>query len=109
MRLGTEGSVDRGKDRGSPPAIPDVAFAQRQAEPGDLCTCGRGAVLVFLIEGQPPIGWCGLSDGGRGGRCMFCGDPTGHSEGPRCPAYQLRLSPPPPSPDDSPASTGGVN
>jgi hypothetical protein len=63
---------------------------ERPAEPGQLCSCGRQAVVVFLTERFGPVGWCGVSDGGR--RCPFCGR-GGHGEQ-RCPAYTLRPAPP---------------
>ncbi len=62
--------------------------AERAAKPGEACTCGRQAVIVFATEfGE--VGWCGASDGGRRGPCDFCGDPAGH-EGRRCGAYTLQ-------------------
>jgi hypothetical protein len=62
---------------------------ERPAEPGELCTCGRQAVVVYLTERFGPIGYCGISDGGgRIEPCPFCGGP-GH-RGERCPAYRLR-------------------
>jgi hypothetical protein len=66
---------------------------ERPAEPGELCTCGRQAVVVILAERFGPVGWCGVPDGGRrGGRCPFCGG-GGHGEQ-RCPPYTLRPTPP---------------
>lgn len=35
----------------------------RTAAPGELCTCGRPAVVVFTTE-RGEAGWCGIEDGG---------------------------------------------
>jgi hypothetical protein len=60
---------------------------QRRAEPGELCTCGRPAVVVFLHGRHGPTGWCGTGDGGdQTGPCPFCGG--SRHEG-RCPQYRL--------------------
>ena len=63
---------------------------ERPAVPGERCTCGRAARIVFATEAFGEVGWCGVSDGGRGGVCVFCGSPTGH-DGARCPAYRLQI------------------
>ena len=67
---------------------------QRPAEPGELCTCGRQARVVYITEKWGEVGHCGLSDGGRGGPkpCPFCGHPAGPKAHPetRCPNYRLR-------------------
>jgi len=61
---------------------------QRPAEPGEVCTCGRPAVLVFLGGTYGDTGYCGLPDGGGdSGPCPFCG---GDRHEDRCPDYQLR-------------------
>lgn len=63
---------------------------QRPAEKGELCTCGRQAVIVILGGKHGETGYCGIADGGAKGPCAFCGgDPTSHS---RCPQYTLRPS-----------------
>ena len=62
---------------------------QRPAAAGERCTCGRLAVIVFVTDEWGEVGWCGSSDGGRLGPCVFCGAAGGHTEG-RCPANQLR-------------------
>jgi hypothetical protein len=66
--------------------------SERRAEPGELCTCGRQAIVVYLGGAFGPTGWCGIGDGGdRTGPCPFCGEPR-HSElEGRCPQYRLRL------------------
>jgi hypothetical protein len=65
-------------------------MAERPAEPGELCTCGRKAIVVFLGTVFGETGWCGIHDGGdRAGPCPFCGGPR-HTHS-RCPSYRLRL------------------
>ncbi len=65
-----------------------MVTSQRPAEPGEVCTCGRRARLVFSCTGRTPVGWCGRSDGGAAdGPCPFCNGPR-HELG-RCPAYEL--------------------
>jgi hypothetical protein len=66
-----------------------VKETQRPAVTGDRCTCGRLAVIVFVTDVWGEVAWCGRSDGGGRGSCVFCGATTGHSEG-RCPGYRLR-------------------
>jgi hypothetical protein len=67
---------------------------QRPARPGELCTCGRPAQIVFLTEQWGPTRWCGISDRGATGPCVFCNGPAHTNE--RCPRYQLH--PPQPQP-----------
>jgi hypothetical protein len=65
-----------------------MVTSERQAEPGEVCTCGRQAVKVFCWNDRNPVGWCGLSDGGDSrGPCPFCGG--GRHEIGRCPSYEL--------------------
>jgi hypothetical protein len=64
---------------------------ERPACEGDRCTCGRPARVVFVSEKWGEVGWCGVSDGGAKGRCLFCGDAAGHKSL-RCPDYRLRLN-----------------
>jgi hypothetical protein len=66
-----------------------VKETQRPGETGERCTCGRPAVIVFVTDVWGEVGWCGRSDGGRGGPCVSCGATSGHPEVP-CPAYRLR-------------------
>jgi hypothetical protein len=62
---------------------------QRPAEPGERCTCGRQAIVVYLGSVLGPTGYCGIPDGGdRRGPCPFCGGPR-HQDG-RCPDYRLQ-------------------
>lgn len=61
---------------------------ERPAEPGELCTCGRQAITVFLGSDHGPTGYCGRADGGaQSGPCPFCG---GDRHQGRCPQYRLR-------------------
>jgi hypothetical protein len=67
-----------------------MTATERLAEPGELCTCGRPAIIVYLGGRYGDTGWCGLSDGGAKGPCSFCGDPVPHIG--RCKHYELRLT-----------------
>ena len=71
---------------------------QRPAEPGERCTCGRPAVIVYLTE-RRDVGYCGRPDGGaRIAPCPFCGEETTHrspwgdvkGDPAVCPAYRVR-------------------
>ncbi|WP_433626065.1 hypothetical protein [Nocardia sp. CA-120079] len=64
---------------------------ERRAVDGELCTCGRTAVTVFITEKFGETGWCGRSDGGSKARCVFCNGTEQHEPGGRCPRYRLRL------------------
>jgi hypothetical protein len=75
--------------------VPDLhGTGERRAEPGELCTCGRQAIVVYLGSVFGPTGDCSIRDGGdQTGPCPFCGGPR-HSElEGRCPHYRLRLAP----------------
>ena len=68
---------------------------ERPAAPGELCTCGRQAIVVYLGGVFGPTGYCGIPDGGEGnGPCPFCGGPRHREPYSRCPAYRLRLDQP---------------
>jgi hypothetical protein len=68
---------------------------ERPAAPGELCTCGRQAIVVYLGSRFGPTGYCGIPDGGdRTGPCPFCGGPRHAEPSGRCPAYRLRLDRP---------------
>jgi hypothetical protein len=68
----------------------EAAPSERPAMPGERCTCGRQAVVVYLGSTFGPIGYCGIADGGdHAGPCPFCGGPRHQSS--RCPDYRLRL------------------
>jgi hypothetical protein len=43
------------------------------------------AHVVFVTEQFGEIGWCGLSDRGPDGPCVFCSDPQGHADSRRIP------------------------
>ncbi|GLY63719.1 hypothetical protein [Amycolatopsis taiwanensis] len=63
-------------------------MSERAARLGELCTCGRQAVTVFVGD-RGEVGYCGLPDGGdRSGPCPFCGGPR-HEIGP-CLQYRVR-------------------
>jgi hypothetical protein len=67
-------------------------ISERPAEAGELCTCGRQAVVVYLGGVLGPTGYCGIGDGGdQAGPCPFCGGPRHAFEEGRCPDYRLRL------------------
>jgi hypothetical protein len=71
--------------------------SERPAEPGELCTCGRQAIVVYLGSEWGPTGACLIQDGGsRQGPCPWCGDPRPprDAHGGRCPQYRLRLDQP---------------
>jgi hypothetical protein len=65
--------------------------SQRPAEPGERCTCGRQAIVVYLGSVFEPTGYCGIPDGGDiTGPCPFCGGPRHTETDGRCPYYRLR-------------------
>ena len=69
---------------------------QRPAEPGELCTCGRQAVMVYPTGEHGEVGHCGID--GAAFRpvlpCPWCGTSEPHKaswgDPARCPDYQLR-------------------
>jgi hypothetical protein len=73
-------ALDRQPDRG--------VNNQRPPMPGELCTCGRSATVVFQNERWGEVGWCGLNDAGRSGPCPFCH--AASHDGQRCASYRLR-------------------
>jgi hypothetical protein len=68
-------------------ACPVPYDADRRAEPGELCTCGRPAVVVYLSERWGAVGYCGLSGVRPLMPCPFCGSPEPHPA--KCPSYRL--------------------
>lgn len=84
---------------------------ERPAAPGELCTCGRQAITVYLTGLHGQVGYCGLADGGaRATPCPFCGEHTTHltawGDPARCPAYRLRPGGTPPACSDCGAAAG---
>jgi hypothetical protein len=64
---------------------------ERPAAPGERCTCGRQAIVVYLGSTFGPTGYCGIPDGGdHAGPCPFCGGPRHREPYGRCPVYRLR-------------------
>lgn len=65
----------------------------RPAVPGEYCTCGRPAVMVYATDRFGEVGACLINDAGRGAPwpCLFCGGSEAHERGERCPAYRLWL------------------
>lgn len=62
---------------------------ERPAQPGELCTCGRQAITVFLTASHGEVGYCGIRNARRITPCVFCGeDETRDFE--RCPEYRIR-------------------
>ena len=59
----------------------------RPAEPEELCTCGRPALVVINAGPAGLVGWCGQEDADREGPCPFCGGPRHQGI---CSRYQLR-------------------
>jgi hypothetical protein len=73
----------------------EAAPSERLALPGERCTCGRQAIVVYLTSVFGPIGYCGIADGGdQAGPCPFCGGPRHEQPYGRCPDYRLRLDQP---------------
>ena len=73
----------------------ELERSQRPAEPGERCTCGRQAIVVYLGSVLGATGYCGIPDGGdRSGPCPFCGGPRHQEWEGRCPDYRLRLDQP---------------
>lgn len=60
--------------------------ADRRAVPGERCTCGRPAVVVFVTERFGEVGYCGTEGARPLLPCLFCGSTAGHGED-RCPDY----------------------
>jgi hypothetical protein len=94
-----------------PATDPADSFGQRLAERGELCTCGRPAVIVYLT-GRGPFGYCGQPDGGARTRpCPWCGvarHRTAWGEPTRCPDYALR-APAPSSTAATESDAAGTN
>jgi hypothetical protein len=71
---------------------------QRPAAPGEVCTCGRPAVIVYVTEQFGEVGHCGIE--GAAFRpvlpCPWCSSREAHTEPwgdpARCPDYAIRPS-----------------
>ena len=71
---------------------------QRAAEAGELCTCGRQAVIVYVTEEHGEVGYCGID--GAAGRpvlpCPWCGSSEPHKvpwrDPGKCSKYRLRAA-----------------
>lgn len=65
---------------------------RRPAEPGEVCTCGAPAAVVFSYEVRgEQIGSCmSLDPHTRSGPCPFCGIIGQHEGEGICPQYKLR-------------------
>ena len=73
----------------------EATGSERPAAPGELCTCGRQAIVVYLGSVFGPTGYCGIPDGGdRAGPCPFCGGRRHTEPYGRCPDYRLRFDRP---------------
>lgn len=72
-----------------------MSATERDAAPGELCTCGRRATTVF-ITGGGEIGYCGVEGSGSDPvlPCPWCGSETPHREPygdpAMCPDYALK-------------------
>ncbi|WP_167163124.1 hypothetical protein [Streptomyces sp. MBT27] len=69
---------------------------ERRAESGELCTCGRQAVVVYSNAQFGDVGFCGI-EGGQARPvlpCPWCGNSSPHTtswgDPDKCPAYRLR-------------------
>ncbi|MDX3232973.1 hypothetical protein [Streptomyces sp. ME19-01-6] len=71
---------------------------ERRAAPGELCTCGRPAIVVYSNAEFGEAGYCGIE--GSQARpvlpCPWCGSAEPHTapwgDPGKCPDYQLRPS-----------------
>jgi hypothetical protein len=45
-------------------AFASVSSGQRAPRPGERCTCGRPAAVVYITEKFGDVGYCGIPDGG---------------------------------------------
>lgn len=74
---------------------------QRVARPGELCTCGRAAVTVFISEEYGEVGYCGIEGSAANPvlPCPWCSSVEPHKQSwgdpAKCPEYQIR----PPDPE----------
>jgi hypothetical protein len=59
----------------------------RTGKPGELCTCGRPAIVVWETELFGEVGYCGIPGMTPISPCPFCGASQPHRE--KCPQYRL--------------------
>lgn len=74
----------------------DHQSTQRPAAGGELCTCGRQAVIVYQTEEYGDVGHCGIEGAATDPvlPCPWCGATEAHTaswgDPQRCPQYRLR-------------------
>jgi hypothetical protein len=71
-----------------------MASSERPAVSGELCTCGRQAIVVLVTEDFGEVGWCGLSGVMPPVTpCPFCGSEGFHRTAwgdiEKCPKYRV--------------------
>jgi len=64
--------------------ISSPALGQRPANPGERCTCGRAAIVVFLGGRRGDTGYCGAPSTRTD--CAWCDQPRHDG---RCPQHTL--------------------
>ncbi len=70
--------------------------SERPALPGDLCTCGRQAVTVFINQEFGEVGYCGIEGASFNPvlPCPFCSSSSPHrqpwGDPDKCPQYTVR-------------------
>lgn len=63
---------------------------RRPARPGEVCTCGRPARVVFASPAFGEVGTCLSSEPRKQVRpCPFCGTTGSHGGEAICPAYRV--------------------
>lgn len=77
------------------PPVEPITFTERPGQPGEKCTCGRPAVLIYRTESFGEVGDCGIRDGGGQPLwpCPWCGAGPHVNElgrAGKCPEYQPR-------------------
>lgn len=74
----------------------DHQTTQHPAAEGDLCTCGRQAVTVYVTAEYGEVGHCGIEGAAFDPvlPCPWCGTTEAHTapwgDPQRCPEYRLR-------------------
>lgn len=73
-----------------------MTSTERPAEPGDLCTCGRQAIVVYSNEQFGDAGHCGIEGAAFTPvlPCPWCSSTVPHRQAwgdpEKCPQYRLR-------------------